>query len=171
MFKKPEKLGLHKVFEMVDAPIGKTFHYRNEDKRVIELGWSNEHRLRNIKGPLIYVVTDSEGILRYVGKWVSGTPLYQRWFRRMHLHHQTSSRNIFISELDNGKSPLIVWSASAIEIKKLPLPNLAINLSNRDLVENLEALWIKRWKMQLWNKSLEPMLPEFTDGDYWQQYN
>ncbi|NOQ50484.1 MAG: hypothetical protein GQ557_02305 [Mycoplasmataceae bacterium] len=169
MFGEPEKLGLKKSFEMVDAPKGKTFHYRNEDKRVIEPGWCNEHRLRNIKGPLIYAVTDNSGIIRYVGKWVSDTPLYQRWFRRKHIHHQTSSRNIYISELDQGKKPLTVWSASAVELKKLPLPDATLTMSNRDLVQNLEALWIQRWKPQLWNKNHEPMVSGFTDGEYWKK--
>jgi hypothetical protein len=64
-------LALEPAFEMVLAPAHKTFFYRGEYKRVIEPRVLNDHRLRRIAGPLLYCVSDSGGVLRYVGKWVS----------------------------------------------------------------------------------------------------
>lgn len=167
MFSDPKRLGLHRAFQMIGAPIGRTFFYRNEHKRVIEPGWKDFQRLHNVEGPLIYAVTDFKGVVRYFGKWVSETPLYARWFRHDHIHHQTSSRKQFISELDAGRGPLTVWSASARELRQLPLTSNSLRLSDRQLVENLEALWIIRWRAQLWNKACPPIIPEFSDGEYW----
>lgn len=166
-FCEPKRLGLHRSFEMVAAPSAKTFYYRDEQKRVIEPGWRDEHRLRQVNGPLIYAVTDSCSVVRYIGKWVSKTPLYARWFRRNHIHHQTSSRKRFIAELDAGRTPLTVWSASAVEIREQPIPRETQNLSERRLVENLEGLWIARWRKQLWNIQEPLVAPEFFDGEYW----
>ena len=164
---EPQRLGLHRAFEMIAAPVGKTFFYRNEHKRVIEPGWRDEHRLRRISGPLLYAVTDSKGFVRYIGKWVSETPLYARWFRHDHIHHQTSSRKKFLAELDAGRTPLTVWSASARELRQHRLPAESLCLSDKALVENLEALWIFRWRSDLWNKSCPAISPDFSDGNYW----
>jgi hypothetical protein len=71
MFCDLQALALEPAFEMVLAPAHKTFFYRGEYKRVIEPRVLNDHRLRRIAGPLLYCVSDSGGVLRYVGKWVS----------------------------------------------------------------------------------------------------
>jgi len=167
LFGEPQRLGLHRSFEMVAAPVNKTFFYRNEHKRVIEPGWTDPHRLHNIPGPLIYAVTDLDGLVRYIGKWVSETPLYARWFRHEHIHHQTSSRKRFIAELDAGRGPLTVWSASAQELRRFPLPSDTTRLSAKQFIENLEALWINRWRGQLWNKACPAGAAAFSDGEYW----
>lgn len=167
-FRKPQYLGMQRSFEMIAAPRGKTFRYRNEDKRIIEPGWRDEHRLRKIMGPLIYAVTDSEGVVRYFGKWVSQTPLYARWFRHDRIHHQTSSRKKFIEALDAGKSPLTVWSAAAGELRRLPMPKETSEFDDQRFIENLEALWIQRWRSQLWNKQVPSLNPGFSDGNFWQ---
>lgn len=155
IFYNVRALGLEPAFEMVSGPPGRTFFYRQEHKRVIEPRVVDEHRLRRVPGPLLYVVTDSAGALRYVGKWVSSTPLFARWFRHEHIHHQTSSRTRYLAELDEGRSPLLVWSLSTAELRPR-LPRTELN--HYDLAEAMEALWISRWKPQLWNKN-RPAVP------------
>ncbi len=166
MFSDIQALGMQPVFEMIAAPANKTFFYRGENKRVIESRILDEYRLRRVAGPLLYCVADQSGVLRYVGKWVTETPLYARWFRHDHIHHQTSSRRHYLDELDNGRGPLVVWSASASELRpRIP----SQSLSNYDLAEALEGLWITRWRSQLWNKSLPSFPAAFTDGEYWRR--
>lgn len=149
---------------MTTAPTGRTFFYRNEHKRVIEAHVLNEHRLHTIRGPLVYGVTDPAGVHRYVGKWVSETPLYSGWFRREHLHHQTSSRTVYLRELDAGRGPLCVWSASAAELR--PFLGSSVPASNIALAAALEALWIRRWKLQLWNVNMPALRSACDDGEY-----
>lgn len=164
-FCSPDRLGLERAFVMTAAPPGKTFFYRQEHKRVIESCVIDDRRLRSLAGPLIYAVTDSAGAMRYVGKWVSTTPLYARWFRHDVVHHQTSSRTFYLSELDAGRAPLTVWSLSATELRhRIPAQPL---MTDVQLIENLEGLWIQRWGPQLWNKQRPPVAPGFSDGDYW----
>lgn len=165
MSRHAQALRLEPAFDMIAAPLGRTFFYRNENKRVIEAKVLNERRLRSIRGPLVYAVTEPGGELKYVGKWVSETPLYARWFRREHLHHQTSSRTHYLAELDAGRGPLRVWSASAAELR--PFIGRAAERSDVALAAALEALWIQRWKAQLWNKQEPAVPPGFTDGEYW----
>jgi hypothetical protein len=165
MFCHTHTLGLEAAFDMVAAPQGRTFFYRNMDKRVIEAKVLSEHRLHSVKGPLVYGVTDSVGVLRYVGKWVSKTPLYARWFRHEFLHHQSSSRAYYLIELDRGRGPLRVWSASVAELR--PRLGSAGGRSDTELAEALEALWITRWKPQLWNRQTPTVPAGFTDGEYW----
>lgn len=167
MFRDPKSLGLEAAFVMIAAPPEKTFYYRREHKRVIESRVLNEHRLRRISGPLIYGVTDCEGVLRYVGKWVTPTSLYARWFRHDTVHHQTSSRTFYLQELDAGRAPLTVWSASAAELRVL-LPQL-IAMNDTQLIENLEGLWVQRWGSQMWNKKRPPVAAGFHDGEYWRR--
>lgn len=164
MFKDITALGMEPAFEMISAPVGETFHYRSEHKRVILPRVVSEFRLRRVAGPLIYVVADHSGALRYVGKWVSETPLYARWFRHEHIHHQTSSRRHYIQELDSGRGPLVVWSASASELREKVPKSL---LADAAFVEAIEGLWITRWKQQLWNKNSVSYPIGFTDGEYW----
>ena len=165
MFSHTRALGLEAAFDMVSAPQDRTFFYRNKDKRVIEATVLNEHRLHSVRGPLIYAVTDSADVLRYVGKWVSKTSLYSRWFRHDFLHHQSSSRTYYLMELDRGRGPLRVWSASVAELR--PLLGISGVRSDTDLAEALEALWITRWKSQLWNRQTPSVPGGFTDGEYW----
>jgi hypothetical protein len=161
----PRELGLVATFEMIAAPAGKTFFYRKEHKRVIDARVLDSARLHDVRGPLIYGVTDHRGDLRYVGKWVSLTPLYARWFRREHVHHQASSRGFYLDELDAGRGPLTVWSSSAVELRDRIA--LARGLTNVALVDAVEALWIRRWREQLWNRKLPAVPPGFSDGEYW----
>jgi hypothetical protein len=168
-FPDPLRLGLYKAFEIVSAPPGRTFFYRNEHRRIIELGWHDDDRLRAVNGPLVYVVTDCTGTVRYVGKWVTDTPLRARWFRHGQISHIPSLRNRIIEEIDRRRVPLAVWSASAFEIRRMPLPESAQLLTNRELVERLESLWIHRWRPQLWNKAHPRPVPGFTDGEYWER--
>jgi hypothetical protein len=166
MFSDIRALGMEPVFEMIAAPADKTFFYRREHKRVIEPRVLDERRLRGVPGPLVYGVTDHSGVLRYIGKWVSPTPLYARWFRHEHIHHQTSSRRHYLEELDHGRSPLMVWSASARELRsRLP----SSDLTDYSLAEALEGLWVARWRPQLWNKNRPPYPERFTDGEYWRK--
>ena len=164
MFADIRVLGMEPVFEMITAPADKTFFYRREHKRVIEPRILDDNRLRRVAGPLLYGVADHSGVLRYVGKWVSPTPLYARWFRHEHIHHQTSSRRHYLEELDQGRAPLVVWSASVRELRpRLPQSDL----SDYQLTEALEALWVSRWRSQLWNKNCPACPAGFTDGEYW----
>ena len=166
MFSDIRSLGMEPAFEMVAAPEGKTLFYRGEHKRVIKPRVLNDNRLHRVAGPLVYCVEDHRGVLRYVGKWVSETPLYSRWFRHEHIHHQTSSRRYYLEELDAGRTPLIVWSASAHELRPRLPPS---ELGYYALAEALEGLWITRWRSQLWNKNRPAFPSGFTDGEYWKQ--
>lgn len=166
-FSEPTRLGLFKAFEIVGAPVGQTFFYRKENRRIIEMGWHDPHRLRGIRGPLLYVVTDYQGVVRYTGKWVTDTPLYQRWFRHSYISHHPNVRNRIIEEIDAGRKPLAVWSASASEIRQTLMPEEASDLTDRELVEQLEVRWISGLKQQLWNRSFPRTAVALTDGDYW----
>ena len=166
MFSDIPALGMEPAFEMVAAPASKTFFYRNENKRVIEPRVLCEHRLNRVVGPLLYAVEDHRGTLRYIGKWVSETSLYARWFRHEHIHHQTSSRRHYLEELDAGRGPLKVWSISCKELRpRIP----ASTLTDYGLAEALEGLWIARWKPQLWNKKIPSFPSGFSDGEYWRR--
>lgn len=164
----PAALGMEKVIEMVTAR-HETFYYRNKHKRIIDHHVVNERRWKNINGPLVYAVTDCQGIIRYIGKWESSTPLHSRWLRHKTIHHQERARNLYISELDAGRGPLAVWSVSIAELKnRLPAPTHS--MPDADVAANLEALWIQRWKSQLlWNDRQEPLSTGFHDGEYWKQ--
>lgn len=166
LFSNPRALGLDPTLQMVAAPIGMTFHYRAEDKRVIEHGWTDEQRLNRIYGPLVYVVTDRAGVVRYIGRHLAETPLRSRWFRHGHIHHHPERRKNYLAELDAGRGPLMVWSAAARELRPR-LPRAAQTMSERDIASNLEALWVKRWSNQLWNKQQGRLVPGFDDGAYW----
>lgn len=162
----PDKLGMEKVIELVSAG-HETFYYRGKHKRVIAHRVINEHRWRNIRGPLIYVVTDGSGTIRYVGKLEADTALHSRWLRHDTVHHQERTRNIYIEELEAGRGPLTVWSTSARELKP-KLPGDAQRLHDVEIACKLESLWIQRWKNQfLWNKRMEPVSAGFSDGEYW----
>lgn len=72
----------------------------------------------------------------------------------------------YLAELDGGLSPLTVWSAAARELRE-HLPNVAQSMTERDIASALEALWMSRWRDQLWNTQ-QPRLPRgFDDGAYW----
>jgi DNA polymerase-3 subunit epsilon len=162
----PERLGMEKAIELT-ASRNETFFYREMHKRIIDHQVVNERRWKGIVGPLVYVVADHAGQIRYVGKWVTSTALNARWIRHKTIHHQESSRNIYLAELDAGRGPLAVWSVSIEELKqRLPSDVSAMNL--KDIAVGLEALWIQRWKDQLkWNTRAEPVPAGFSDGNYW----
>jgi len=166
LFSAPQSLGLQRAIELVSAPTGHTFFYRNEHKRVIEHGWRDEYRCKQIRGPLLYAVTDGAGVVRYFGKWESDTALDSRWYRHSYIHHQTTTRQRILAELDSGRGPLSVWAASVREIRN-ELPAETRSLREKDLAVALEAAWINRWKCQLWNKQRPSMLHGFSDGNYW----
>lgn len=162
----PERLGMEKVIELT-ASRTETFFYRDMHKRIIDHRVVNEKRWKGIVGPLLYAVTDHSGQIRYVGKWVTSTSLNARWIRHKTIHHQESSRNIYLAELDAGRGPLAVWSISVEELKH-KLPSVVTTLSAKDIAVGLEALWIQRWRSQLeWNTRVEPVPLGFGDGEYW----
>ena len=166
LFRQPERMGLIRTLQFVGAPDGQTFYYRKKHKRVIEVVSVDEHRLRKLPGPSIYAVTDSGGVVRYIGKHENATPVGSRWYRHAFVHH-ASSRNHIISELDAGRGPLTLWSAAVAEIRRMTLPEAALALGDIKLLKALEAHWINRWRSQLWNKRKEPEMPDFSDGEYW----
>lgn len=164
MLRDPAALGLFPTLELSRAPKGQTFEYRDENKRVIESTWADETRLRKVKGPCIYLVTDAVGIVRYIGKHAGATPVGSRWYRRGHIHH-ASSRNHVIAELDAGRAPCMLWSAAVEELRSR-LPVATRHWEAAKLAQGLEAEWIARWCPQLWNQRLEPAVTGFTDGQY-----
>jgi hypothetical protein len=147
----PQSLGLFRTLEMVRAPKDRSFFYRGMDKRIIEVGFTDERWLDREPGPTIYAVTDQSGTIRYVGKHEANTPLRSRWFRHGHIHHQQSSRTFYIAELDAGRGPLTLWSAP-VHTLLLRLSPAARSMSPKALVAELEAAWIARLRPQLWNK-------------------
>lgn len=162
----PERLGMEKTIELT-ASRSETFFYREMHKRIIDHRVVNEKRWKGIVGPLLYAVADHSGQVRYVGKWVTSTALNARWIRHKTIHHQESSRNIYLAELDAGRGPLAVWSISVEELKQ-KLPSIVSVLPPKDIAVGLEALWIQRWKDQLkWNTRVESVPLGFTDGEYW----
>jgi DNA polymerase-3 subunit epsilon len=162
----PQQLGMEKAIELT-ASRKETFFYRDMHKRIIDHRIVNERRWKEVVGPLLYAVTDQFGHVRYVGKWVTSTALNARWIRHKTIHHQESSRNIYLAELDAGRGPLAVWSISVDEIKR-KLPSHVSTMHPKDIAVGLEALWIQRWKSQFtWNTRAEPVPSGFVDGDYW----
>ncbi|WP_210547059.1 DNA polymerase III subunit epsilon [Rhodoferax sp. PAMC 29310] len=162
----PERLGMEKTIELT-ASRAETFFYRDMHKRIIDHRVVNEMRWKGVVGPLLYAVADHAGQVRYLGKWVTSTALNARWIRHKTIHHQESTRNIYLSELDAGRGPLAVWSISVDELKR-KLPSNVSALHPKDIAVGLEALWIQRWKDQLkWNTRTEPVPMGFGDGDYW----
>jgi hypothetical protein len=164
-------LGLSKTLQFTSAPGGRTFFYskrKNEDHGghlpVIESGWEDPHRFRFTEGPFLYAVVDSAGQVKYMGKsWEKF--LYQRWLRpQPHIHHK-ESRDFILTELNAGRGPLHMWSATATELKKR-IPRHAA-MEDRAFIKALEALWVHRWRDSLWNDRLEPLTPGFDDNEYW----
>ena len=147
---------------MMTAASREIFFYRNMNKRVIQFKTVDTNRFERLGGPLIYVVTDIGGVIRYVGRHLAGTPLRSRWIRRDHLHHQESSRNLFIAHLEAGDGDLLVSCASAPEIHRA-LPSTRSIGDARTLVCALEALWIRRYGRNLWNVQAPAVPAGFTD--------
>ncbi|MGZ8212884.1 MAG: exonuclease domain-containing protein [Methylosarcina sp.] len=166
-FISPKMLGMEKVIELVNARKD-TFFYRKMHKRIIDHTVVNEKRWKSIPGPLLYAVSDKSGIIRYIGKWVTANAIYNRWIRHNTIHHQESTRNRYISELDSGNGPLSVWSVSVKELRS-KLPKHVQMLADREIAEGLEGLWINRWYQQLsWNERRELVPANFDDGSFWQ---
>ncbi len=162
----PEKLGMHRAIDLT-AALTETFHYRKKDKRVIRHSVVDPSRWRELAGPLLYAVTDRLGVIRYVGKWESDTPLHSRWLRHDTIHHQERARNLYIRELDAGNGPLNVWSITVRELRGT-LPREVAALSDKALAVALEAFWIRQGRAQLhWNKRDEPVPVGFHDGGLW----
>lgn len=164
MLRDPASLGLIPTLEFSNAPEGKTFEYRGEHKRIIDSSWADATRLRKVKGPCLYAVTDADGIVRYIGKHEGATPVGTRWYRRGYIHH-ASSRNHLIAELDAGRGPCVLWSA-AVEELRYRLPSAFQHWDAVKLAQGMEAEWIARWRPQLWNHRHEPLVPGFTDNQY-----
>ena len=157
---------MQKTIELT-ASSNERFHYRGKHMRIINHRVVNSHRWKDIRGPLVYAVTDHEGTIRYFGKWVSPTALYSRWIRHDTIHHQASTREIYLTELDAGRGPLAVWSTSVDELRKR-LPANTTTLSSKTIANSLEALWLHRWKAHLdWNSRGEKLVSGFTDAEFW----
>lgn len=161
----PNTLGMQKVVELVSAGQD-TFFYRGKHKRKVAHKVINDHRWNSIEGPLLYAVADVDGLIKYVGKWVSTTPLQSRWVRHGTIHHHERTRNLYIGHLDAGFAPLSIWSVSIAELHP-HLPTAIGDLSEKEIAMGLEALFIKTWQGQFdWNKTI-PSVPflfrEFAD--------
>jgi DNA polymerase-3 subunit epsilon len=166
-FLSPAMLGMEKVIELVNARKD-TFFYRKMHKRIIDHTVVNEKRWKSIPGPLLYAVSDNSGAVRYIGKWVTANAIYNRWIRHNTIHHQESSRNHYISELDKGNGPLSVWSVSIKELRP-KLPSCLQMLADKEIAEGLEGLWIDRCFPQLfWNERKELVPADFDDGNFWE---
>lgn len=164
-------LGLKKTLSFAAVTEGKTFYYakrRNElhggHLPIIESDWEDSYRFRKITGPFIYVVTDVNGAIRYIGK-SQEKYLYQRWLRPQPYIHHRESRDYIVRDLQQGRGPLLLWSANASELKALI--GCYLNMSDNDFVSALEALWLERWHLALWNAKDERLSPGFDDGSYW----
>lgn len=133
--------------------------------QAIETGNEDSYRYRKMSGPFLYAVADSDGRTRYLGKSLE-TFLYKRWVRiKGNIHHK-ESRDYIISELKAGRGPVWLWSASINELRpKLPLE--VCSLDSSAIAKKLEALWLQRWKPELWNNKYETVDPSFSDGNYW----
>lgn len=171
----PERLGLRKTLEFKAAPESKTFFYKKRVKEdyefcrkgwvpIIQPGFEDRFRFRELRGPFLYAVADSEGVVRYLGKSYE-TTLSSRWIRPTPYLHHKQSRDHIIQELRAGRGPLWLWSTSAAELR--PLMPQHDGISDQCLVKALEALWLSRWCSGLWNSKLEPLVPGFDDGSYW----
>ena len=166
-----QDLGLSKTLQFTSAPRGKTFYYskrKNEEHGgylpVIESGWEDSYRFRRTEGPFLYAVVDVAGQVKYIGKsWE--TFLYQRWIRPQPNIHHKERRDFILGELNAGRGPLHMWSATATELKRR-IPHHA-TMEDRSFVKALEALWVDRWRTALWNVKLEPLTPGFHDHEYW----
>lgn len=172
MVPTPQQLGLTKTLAFINVPIGQTFFYKkrvNEvcggNIQIIETAHEDIHRFRRTSGPFIYAVADSGGNTRYLGKSLEAF-LYKRWIRiKGNIHHKECRDHIISDILANG-SPVWLWSASIDELRN-KLPFEVRSLDSRVIAKKLEALWIQRWKPQLWNGKLETVDPSFSDGEYW----
>ncbi len=162
-FSDAESLGLKHSFDMTEAPMGETFHYRHEDKQVIRFT-----PIKNdIPHPLVYAVTDDRGALKYIGSSNTQT-LQGRWTRpdsrssstERFVHHHKSSRDQYIKHLQSGGGPLRVYAAS-IQNLRPRLPDSLQSFSDKEIATNLEKLWIIHWQKQLWNKKKEQPHPAF----------
>lgn len=164
----PTILGMEKTIELISARED-TFFYRGMDKRLIDYKIINERRWSKISGPLVYAVADNYGYIRYIGKWETESALYCRWIRHKTIHHQERARNFYIAELDAKRGPLSVWAVSISELKSR-LPIHIQCLPEKLIAQGLEALWIQRWRNQLfWNNRNELVPAGFDDGSYWAQ--
>lgn len=169
----PRQLGMTKTLAFVHVPVGTTFFYKKRlakdcdgNIQVIRTGHEDTLRFRGMSGPFVYAVADVHGNTRYLGKSLEPF-LYRRWERiKGNIHHR-ESRDYIIAEIAAGRGPVWLWSASISELMPR-LPNAAQLLDPISIAKKLEALWIQRWKPNLWNGKYEKIDPEFSDGEYWQ---
>lgn len=107
------------------------------------------------------MVTEADGTLRYIGRHLRGNALHGRWLRHGVVHHQEGSRNRYIGHLDRGAGPLTVWSANTLELR--PYVRLEGSPSEEKIACGLEALWVARWRTQLWNVTKPRRVPGVLD--------
>lgn len=159
----PESLRMELAIELHGVR-DETFFYRGEHKPIIDYRVINNKRWSSTPGPLLYGVTDTAGVIRYIGKSLELGGLRSRWLRRTHIHHG-STRKFYMKELTAVRKPLQVWSVSTAELRRVLPPS---SFNDRTIAQGLEALWQHRWKSQLaWIKRAEPLVPGFDDGNYW----
>lgn len=174
MVPTPQQLGMTKTLAFVATPAGQTFFYRKRvtadcdgNIQVIQTADEDSHRYRKMSGPFVYAVADSSGRTRHLGKSLEAF-LYKRWIRiKGNIHHR-ESRDYIISEIAAGRSPVWLWSASIDELR-IRLPLEAQSLDSGAVAKKLEALWLQRWKSELWNNKYETVDPSFSDGEYWRR--
>ncbi len=159
-------IGMEPVFSLTRART-ETFYYRKKHKRIIDHTVLHPQRMDRMPGPLLYAVVDRDGIARYVGKWVTSNAIRNRWVRHATIHHHESTRRYYISELEQDKGPLTVWSVTVDEIRGR-LPTQVMAMDGKILAKNLEGLWYQRWRSQFhWNDKAIAPTPGFTDGEFW----
>jgi hypothetical protein len=174
MIPTPQQLGMMQTLAFVATPFGQTFFYKKRvstecdgNIQVIQTANEDSHRYRRMSGPFVYAVADSKGRTRYLGKSLEAF-LYRRWVRiKGNIHHR-ESRDYIISEIANGRSPVWLWSASIDELRTR-LPSETRSLDSKAIAKKLEALWLQRWKPELWNDKYETVDPSFSDGEYWRR--
>lgn len=159
----PENLRMELAIELHGVR-DETFFYRGEHKPIIDYRVINNKRWSSTPGPLLYGVTDTAGVIRYIGKSLELGGLRSRWLRRTHIHHG-GTRKFYMEELTAVRKPLQVWSVSTAELRRVLPPS---SFDDRMIAQGLEALWQHRWKSQLvWIKRVETLVPGFDDGNYW----
>lgn len=166
MIPAPEQLHLRKTLEFLDAPVGKTFEYRGKTHRVIVPDNEDVYFFREAAGPFIYAVTDATGCIRYIGKsWEDR--LYKRWIRPNPFIRHKESRDFIIREIEKGGLAPCLWSIPIRALCSLVMNPSWRQFDDRTIAKALEALWIDRWREQLWNSKTETRVPGFDDGHYW----
>ena len=147
----PQSLGMQPAIQMHTAH-HETFFYRGKNKRIIGFSVVEEKAWNSVPGPLVYAVTDGQGVVRYIGKWVSNTPLRSRWIRHGFIHHHEATRNHYLREIESARARLTVWVVTAEELAGRLGFTAGDDLSSKQVAAHLELKLFDKWRSQLsWN--------------------